>query len=123
MFKKRLIILTTNLVVISSSLVISDTAAAKKSRCANQPLQAVKACIWQAAKKYRQPYGDAIRVANCESTFNPYASGKHLGLFQFLPSTWQTTPYRNKDALKAKWNARAAMWAWSVGRRGEWECQ
>ena len=119
---KTFIALTTNLVVIGSPLVASD-AAAKKSSCANQPTKAVKACIWQAAKKYRQPYGDALRVASCESTLNPYAQGMHLGLFQFLPSTWQTTPYSDKDALKAKWNALAAMWAWSVGRRGEWECR
>lgn len=129
MNNKRYILIpkvSTIIAILASFVFIftpTNSYSVEKSKCANAPLSAVKACIWQAAKIFKQPYGDALRVAKCESTFNPFAQGVHLGLFQFLPSTWQTTPYRNKNALKAKWNARAAMWMWAVGRRGEWECQ
>jgi len=121
--KPKLSVIAIFLATLALTATPTISYSAEKSKCANQPLSAVKACIWQAAKIFKQPYGDALRVARCESTFNPYSKGIHLGLYQFLPSTWQTTPYRNKDALKAKWNALAAMWMWSVGRRGEWECQ
>lgn len=86
----------------------------------------VKCWIEKAAAKYNQPLGDAMRVAQCESNFNPglvNPSSKASGLFQFLPSTWQTTPYRSRDIFSAKWNALAAMWMWSVGRRNEWQCK
>lgn len=98
-------------------------------RCHDYPLaasRAVRSCIYRAARKYRQPYGDMLRVARCESGLNPRAVGFriHRGLFQFnYPGTWSTTPYGRRDAFSARWNSLAAGWMWSVGRRGEWECQ
>jgi soluble lytic murein transglycosylase-like protein len=90
---------------------------------------AVRCWITAAAKKYGQPLSDAFRVADCESDFNPGLTNSEAvgseyatGLFQFLPSTWATTPYRNRNIFSAKWNSLAAMWMWSVGRRGEWAC-
>jgi hypothetical protein len=84
-------------------------------------------CIRRAALHYRQPFHDALRVARCESGLNPFASnGEHAGLYQFRvahPSTWATTKYAARDPYRAKWSALAAMWAWSVGRRGEWACR
>lgn len=82
-------------------------------------------CIRRAALHWRQPFTDALRVARCESTLNPYAVGFgiHHGLYQFLESTWQTTRYRLRWVYSAKWNALAAMSMWAAGRRGEWECQ
>lgn len=67
---------------------------------------------------------DALRVAYCESSYDPNTEYLgHYGLFQFLRSTWNTTPYRNRNIYSPKWNSLAAMWMWSVGRRGEWACQ
>lgn len=83
-------------------------------------------CIRYAAMKYRQPFGAALRTAQCESGLNPYAVGfgVHRGLFQHLyPSTWNTTPYRRHDPFRARYSALAAMWMWSKGRRGEWQCR
>ena len=82
-------------------------------------------CIRYAALRYRQPVGDMLRVARCESGLNPYAVGFriHRGLFQFnYPGTWNTTPYAGRNPFSAKWNSLAAAWMWSVGRRSEWEC-
>lgn len=82
-------------------------------------------CIRHAALRYRQPFADALRVARCESRLQPTAVGfgVHFGLFQFLRSTWRTTPYHRRWIFSARYSALAAMWAWSVGRRGEWACR
>ena len=82
-------------------------------------------CIRRAALHYRQSFSDLLRVGRCESGLDPYAVGfgVHHGLFQFLPSTWQTTRYRWRWVYSAKWNALAAAWMWRQGRRGEWQCQ
>jgi len=84
----------------------------------------VMACIRNAAAKYHQSLGDAIRVASCESSFDPHNSYLgHYGLYQFLQSTFDSTIYRGKDIWSAKWNALAAMWMWAHHRRSEWACQ
>ena len=81
-------------------------------------------CIEYAAAKYHQPLPDAERVAWCESRDEPGASnGADFGLFQFAPSTFASTPYARHSYWSARWSSLAAMWMWSVGRRGEWECQ
>lgn len=87
----------------------------------------VEQIIVEAANRYGQSPADALRVAECESTTgrDPRAydgSSGHLGLYQFLASTWADTPYAASDPLDNYANANAAMWMWSVGRRGEWEC-
>jgi len=82
--------------------------------------------IYAAADRYGQPRADMLRVAECESNLDPNAvnpiSGAS-GLFQFLPSTWATTPYANDNIFDPWASANAAGWMWSVGRRGEWACQ
>lgn len=70
--------------------------------------------------------GWALRVAACESGFNPHAvngaSGAG-GLFQFLPSTWRTTPYGNASIFDPMAQAQAARWMYDRGRAGEWVCR
>ena len=81
--------------------------------------------IYAAADRYGQPRADMLRVARCESNLDPNAvnpAGSY-GLFQFIPSTWATTPYANYDIFDAWASANAAGWMWSVGRRNEWVCQ
>ncbi len=82
--------------------------------------------IYAAADRYGQPREDMLRVARCESNLNPRArnaSSGASGLFQFLPSTWQTTPYRDQDIFDPWASANAAGWMWANGRRNEWSCQ
>lgn len=87
--------------------------------------QEIVQIIYDAADRYRQPRADMLRVAECESNLDPYAvnpSGSY-GLFQFIDSTWQSTPYADRDVFDPRANANAAGWMWSVGRRGEWVCR
>ena len=82
--------------------------------------------IYAAADQYGQPREDMLRVARCESVLDPNAvnaSSNASGLFQFLPSTWATTPYADQDIFDPVANAQAAGWMWENGRRGEWTCQ
>jgi hypothetical protein len=81
--------------------------------------------ITEAAWRYGQSPAAMIAVARCESELNPKAynrSSGASGLFQFLPSTWRSTPYANYSIFNAWASANAAAWMWSVGRRGEWVC-
>jgi hypothetical protein len=86
----------------------------------------IVAIIYAAADAYGQSREDMLRVATCESGLDPnnvtppYDAS---GLFQFLPSTWATTPYADQDIFDPVANANAAAWMWSVGRRNEWVCQ
>jgi hypothetical protein len=82
--------------------------------------------IAQAAKEYGQSESAMVRVARCESVLDPCAvnrSGPYYGLFQFLKSTWQTTPYGDRDIFDPEAQSLAAAWMWKQGRRNEWACQ
>jgi uncharacterized protein YraI len=81
--------------------------------------------IYAAADRYGQSRSDMLRVAECESNLDPYAvnpSGSY-GLFQFIRSTWKSTPFGNKDIFDPEANANAAAWMWSEGRKSDWVCQ
>jgi hypothetical protein len=76
------------------------------------------------------------RKASCESTggrgYNPSATGrpigdgeKPLGLFQFLGSTWRSTPYARFSPYNPLAAALAAGWMHSaaIHRGSEWQCR
>jgi len=66
------------------------------------------------------------RKANCESHLSPRAyngSSGASGLFQFLPSTWRSTPFGSFSVWSPYANALAAGWMHSAGRGGEWVCR
>jgi uncharacterized protein YraI len=85
----------------------------------------IRGFIVDAANRYGQDPDAMLRVADCESNFQANAvnrSGSY-GLFQFVASTWASTPYADNDIFEAWANANAAAWMWSVGRRNEWVCE
>jgi hypothetical protein len=82
--------------------------------------------IAKAAKKYGQSENAMVRVARCESVLDPCAvnrSGPYYGLFQFLKSTWKTTPYGDRDIFDPEAQSLATGWMWKQGRKNEWACQ
>jgi len=66
------------------------------------------------------------RVAGCETggTFNPraYNSSGASGLFQFMPSTFASTPYAAFSIWSPYASAMAAGFMFAHGRGGEWAC-
>ena len=82
--------------------------------------------IAKAAKKYGQSENAMVRVARCESVLDPCAvnrSGPYYGLFQYLKSTWKTTPYGDRDIFDPEAQSLATGWMWKQGRKKEWACQ
>jgi LysM repeat protein len=117
-----------NVIGVGQVLIIPNGAGGTAP--APQPAPAgagnITAIITAAAQRYGQSPAAMIAVAQCESSLNPNAyNGEYgaSGLFQFLPSTWQTTPYASSNIFDPYASANAAGWMWSVGRRGEWVCQ
>jgi len=82
--------------------------------------------IAEAAAEYGQSEQAMIRVARCESTLNPCAlngDGPYYGLFQYLKSTWRSTPYGDRDIFDPQAQALATGWMWQQGRKNEWACK
>jgi soluble lytic murein transglycosylase-like protein len=74
---------------------------------------------------YRVPRSTLFRKAQCESRFSPAARNPSgaAGLYQFLPSTWRTTPFAGFSPYDPLASALAAGWMHLVGRGGEWSCR
>jgi hypothetical protein len=88
--------------------------------------EAILRYIRRAARKYGQSKRAMIRVARCESNLNPCAlnrSGPYYGLYQYLKSTWKSTPYGDRDIYDPKAQALATGWMWKQGRKDEWACK
>jgi hypothetical protein len=104
-----------------------DKKKKKNDRCKNRYSEKeILAFIRKAAQKYGQSKKAMERVARCESVLDPCAvnrSGPYYGLYQFLKSTWKTTPYKNRSIWDPKAQALATAWMWKKGRKNEWACK
>lgn len=70
--------------------------------------------------------GDTLwRKARCESGLDPSAQNpsEAAGLFQFLGSTWRSTPFGGFSVYSPYANALAAGWMHQQGRGSEWSCR
>ncbi|MGH7775639.1 MAG: transglycosylase SLT domain-containing protein [Candidatus Dormibacterales bacterium] len=70
--------------------------------------------------------GWALKVAFCESGYNPNAVNPYSGtegLFQFMPSTWAGTPWGRDSPFDAHDNALAAAWLYQREGSSPWQCQ
>jgi len=67
----------------------------------------------------------ALRVANCESNYNPLAvnrSSGASGLFQFMPSTWNAN-FPGQNIWDPYAQARGALVFYNAGRQSAWTCK
>jgi soluble lytic murein transglycosylase-like protein len=74
------------------------------------------------------PRAWAYRVSWCESRHQPGAynrSSGASGLYQFIPSTWRTTPQGRAglSPFDPYANAAAAAWLYRTGGPGHWSCR
>lgn len=68
----------------------------------------------------------ALKVAFCESGYNPNAVNPYSGtegLFQFMPSTWRGTPWGSDSPFNATDNALAAAWLYQRDGSSPWQCK
>ena len=82
-----------------------------------------KCFIKRAARHFGQSKRLAFHIAHRESRFNfrvTNASSGAAGLFQFMPTTWRSTPYRARSAYNPRWASLAAMWMWKRGGYHHW---
>lgn len=98
-------------------------------------VEAIKAAITHWAGVYGVSSSLLLRIANCESGYNPravnkgyYAGGGHpSGLFQYIPDTWSR--YSSKlgkpgyDIWNYQHQAEVTAYAFSIGGASEWECR
>jgi hypothetical protein len=79
--------------------------------------------IYRASRHYGQSTSLALHIAHRESRFDwrvTNSSSGAAGLFQFMPRTWQSTPYRRHSPYHPRWAALAAMWMWKRGGLSHW---
>lgn len=101
--------------------------------------EVIQRMIREAAPKHGLSVERMLRIAKCESTFNPnavnknyYAGGGHpSGVYQYLPETWNRIGGRSPYGVGAgpdsrfdpQHNINVTMWAYANGYAGEWECK
>jgi soluble lytic murein transglycosylase-like protein len=86
--------------------------------------------------KYSKQYGvstvTALRVAKCESGYDPYAKNQNssaTGVFQFISGTWLSVvkmrgqEYTLEDRKDAEKNIDNALWLAAKEGWGHWECK
>jgi soluble lytic murein transglycosylase-like protein len=134
--------LTTLALSAFASLVVPSAAdAAKRSNpCANRLCtkdvadtpscwrndgrrETARCFIARAAAHYGQSRSRAFQIAYRESRYNwrvTNSSSGAAGLFQFMPRTWEHTPYRRHSPYHPRWAALAAMWMWKHGYYSHW---
>lgn len=97
------------------------------ARTANIVLpEVMESLIQKASEKYNADLNWMKRVMYCEShgNANAYNARSHAsGLYQFLPSTWRTTPYGSESIWDAEAQVNAAAWMYAQGRAREWSCK
>ena len=104
-------------------------ATLKKQLRRQRHLILANSSVSEAIELAAATYGDGEtlwRRARCESGLNRYArnlSSAASGLFQFLPSTWRSTPYARFSIFSPYANALAAGWMGAHGRGNEWSCR
>jgi len=83
----------------------------------------IKSEIIRLAKEYKVNPETALRIADCESDFNPTAKNKNssaYGIFQFTAGTWKYTGGGDKDDINLQitrfmeWYPKYPSW---------WECK
>ena len=89
--------------------------------------QQVQEAIIRWANHYGVSSAQLLRVAECESHFDPNANnGSHFGVFQFAPSTFSANAARcgaGTDIWNIENQAKTAAYMFSKGQSGQWSCK
>jgi hypothetical protein len=101
-----------------------------KYKPAPPPPSEIAAIISAAAAKYGVEQETLLRVAYCESRYDPLAYNGILGasgLFQIIPGTWRMNSdwagYGGTSVWDPVANANVAAWMFSRGESRQWACK
>jgi len=90
----------------------------------------IAAIIRAAAAKYGVDPEQLLRVAYCESRYDPLAYNSVLGasgLFQIIPGTWRANSvaagYGGASVFDPVANANVAAYMFSIGQARQWSCK
>jgi len=89
----------------------------------------IEAIIRAAAARWGADPTQLLRVAWCESRYNPsaYNASGASGLFQFMPRTWAANSVRAGYSGASVWDpvasANTAAYMFSIGQAGQWTCK
>jgi hypothetical protein len=89
----------------------------------------IEAIIRAAAARWGADPTQLLRVAWCESRYNPsaYNASGASGLFQFMPRTWAANSVRAGYGGASVWDpvasANTAAYMFSIGQAGQWTCK
>jgi resuscitation-promoting factor RpfB len=89
----------------------------------------IEAIIREAAAAHGADADQLVRVAYCESKFNPgaYNASGAAGLFQFMPGTWAANSVRAGYAGASVYDpvasANVAAWMFARGQAYQWVCR
>ena len=101
-----------------------------KYKPAPPPPAEIAAIIRAAAAKYGVDPEQLLRVAYCESRYDPLAYNPVLGasgLFQIIPGTWRANSVAAGYGGASVWdpvaNANVAAYMFSLGQARQWSCK
>jgi hypothetical protein len=120
--------------IVSSEPITAPVAqvvhVGTKYKPAPPPPGEIATIIRDAAAKYGVDPETLLRVAYCESRYDPLAYNGILGasgLFQIIPGTWRANSTRAGYAGASVWdpiaNANVAAWMFAQGQSRQWACK
>ena len=119
--------------LVSSALVVTPVAEVRRvgtRPAAPAPAPAdIESIIRAAAARWGADPTQLLRVAWCESRYNPsaYNASGASGLFQFMPRTWAANSvragYSGASAFDPVASANVAAYMFSIGQAGQWVCK
>lgn len=90
----------------------------------------IESAIRSAAAAWGADPNQLLRVAWCESRYNPYAVNARsgaAGLFQFMPATWAANSvragYAGASVFDAVASANVAAYMFGNGQAAQWSCK
>jgi hypothetical protein len=120
--------------IVASEPITAPVAAVvyvgTKFKPAPPPPSDIEAIIRAAAAKYGVDPEQLLRVAYCESRYDPLAYNGVLGasgLFQIIPGTWSANSVAAGYGGASVWdpvaNANVAAWMFANFQAGQWACK
>ncbi|MDP9280814.1 MAG: G5 domain-containing protein [Chloroflexota bacterium] len=117
--------------LVSSFEVVTPVAEVLRVGTKPAPAPAdIESVILVAAATWGADPNQLLRVAWCESRYNPYAVNARssaAGLFQFMPATWAANSvragYGGASVFDVVANANTAAFMFSRGQAWQWSCK